>query len=151
MSGRLVLSRWESLFYNVQLGNKHMSVEIISLTISSKPSHLPVLHNSKSTRSSRLSLSSVSQLEKSFLLCCVPLKPQARLSGCEPSRPEDLVSTTAAGERNQTPAVLVAFCISKGTESERTVGPDGFPFVVQTLNVQSGVVQLNINRLFQQA
>ncbi|KAJ4929973.1 hypothetical protein JOQ06_018989 [Pogonophryne albipinna] len=63
-----------------------------------------------------------SQLEWSFLLCCLMLEPRARLSGCGATRLYDLDSMTATAERNQAQDVNVRLCLcaevhfSKGQE-----------------------------------
>lgn len=80
------------------------------------------LHNSKPTCSSRLCHFSSSQLKWSFLLYCLLLKPRAWLTGCRPTRPDDLDSLTANRETQQAQDINVIFClrvelhISKGKD-----------------------------------
>lgn len=84
-----------------------------------------ILHNSKTTCSSRLCHFSASQLEWSFLLCCLLLKPQAWLAGSRPTRLDDLDSVAATRERKPAWDVNVMFRlsaevhISKGREMMR--------------------------------
>lgn len=81
-----------------------MSVEIPLIdAISSKysPPKDNKLHNSKPTCSSRLCHFSASQLEWSFLLYCLLLKPRAWLPGWRPTRLDDLDFMAATRERNQ--------------------------------------------------
>lgn len=103
------------------------SVEIPLIdAISSKYSHPKdnKPHNSKSTCSSRLCHFSASQ--PAGMVISAPLlaveAPRALLSGCRPTRPDDLDSMTATRERNKAQDVNVIFClcaISKGKEMAR--------------------------------
>lgn len=105
------------------------------------------LHNSKPTCSSRLCHFSASQLEWSFLLHCLLLKPRAWLPGCRPTGLDDPESVAATRERNQAQVVNVILClcaevhISKG-EACTILGWQSWrlPVVVQWLNLQACVV-----------
>lgn len=68
----------------------HVSVEIPIIDAPSSSPKGNILHNSKSACFSMPCHFPASQLEWSFLLCCVLLKPQAWLPGCKPTSLGDL-------------------------------------------------------------
>lgn len=97
--------------------------------------HPPRTTNCLTTCSSRLCHFSASQLEWSFLLYCLLLRPWAWLPGCRPTRLDDLDSVTATREMNQARDVNVIFCfrsevnISKGKEMVRGLHHSGLTVI----------------------
>lgn len=72
------------------MANMHVSVEIPIIDAPSSSPKGSILHNSKPTCFSMPCHFPASQLEWSFLLYCVLLKPQAWLPGCKPTSLGDL-------------------------------------------------------------